>query len=166
MKEAQIFRLSSSLTDLQFEDGCALTIIGGGLATANICDEDAALGAFTNCKSLKHVVIPASVSVLGEGAFEGCSSLQSVTFAAPSAIKYIKSEKCNHSGPKHVTGAFRDCNSLENILLCTETPPSISSDVFYHVTISNITLKVPYSSLEAYKAANCWKDMTIKGYFE
>lgn len=161
-----VFKGCSSLTDLQFEDGCALTIIGGGLATANICAEDAALGAFTNCKSLKHVVIPASVSVLGEGAFEGCSSLQSVTFAAPSAIKYINSEKCNHSGPGHVTGAFRDCNSLENILLCTETPPSISSDVFYDVTISNITLKVPYSSLEAYKAANCWKDMTIKGYFE
>jgi hypothetical protein len=151
---------------LTFEDGSYLETIGGSFSTMNSCDLDTSQGAFMNCISLKNVVIPSSVTELGVGAFEGCTNLQSVTFTAPSAIKYIRGEKCSHVGSSGRGGAFRGCTSLVNILLGTETPPSISQYTFDGVTTSKITLKVPYGSIDTYKAASYWKNMTIKEYYE
>jgi hypothetical protein len=160
------FKGCTSLEVLTFEDGSYLETIGGSFSTMNSCDLDTSQGAFMNCISLKNVVIPSSVTELGVGAFEGCTNLQSVTFTAPSAIKYIRGEKCSHVGSSGRGGAFRGCTSLVNILLGTETPPSISQYTFDGVTTSKITLKVPYGSIDTYKAASYWKNMTIKEYYE
>ena len=65
--------------------------------------------AFQNCKNLKSVTIPNSVTGIGWGAFDCCSNLTSVTI------------------PNSVTGiqdcAFRDCSSLTSITI----PNSVTS---------------------------------------
>ena len=43
--------------------------------------------AFADCSSLQSVTIPNSVTTIGDGAFSGCSSLQSVTI--PNSVKEI-----------------------------------------------------------------------------
>jgi hypothetical protein len=44
------------------------------------------------------------------------------------------------------------------------TPQSINSNVFVNVSIGSIPLKVPASAVEAYKAAEVWKNFkTIVG---
>lgn len=160
------FKGCTSLEVLTFEDGSSLETIGGSFSTMNTCALDTSQGAFMNCISLKNVVIPSSVTELGVGAFEGCTSLQSVTFSAPSAIKYIRGDDCGHVNGTGYGGAFKGCTSLVNVILGTETPPTLSEYAFKGVTTKNITLKVPYGSLEAYKTASYWKNMTIKEYYE
>ena len=57
--------------------------------------------AFEGCSSLTSISIPESVTEIGEGAFSGCSSLTSVTIP-PSVTEIGK-------------GAFRGCSSLTEV---------------------------------------------------
>lgn len=161
------FKNCTSLKDITFEAKSQLEIIGG---VDNITGryECSSQGAFMNCSSLEKVIIPSTVTTLGVGAFENCINLKIIEFEGTSAIKYIKGDKCSHSGYGCPTygGAFMNCTSLQEIKITTPTPPSLSEYAFIGVTTKNITLKVPYGSLEAYKAASYWKNMTIKEYYE
>ncbi len=65
--------------------------------------------AFEGCSSLTSVTIPNSVTSIGDYAFSGCSSLTSVTI--PNSVTSIGS------------GAFRDCSSLTSV----EIPNSVTS---------------------------------------
>ena len=58
---------------------------------------------YTSEKGVTDVVIPDSVTEIGDRAFKGCSSLTSVTI--PEGVKCIKA------------GAFRDCSHIESISL-------------------------------------------------
>lgn len=64
---------------------------------------------------LKTVVIPASVETIDESAFEGCSSLETVTFEKGSQLKTI--------GGSSSDGAFADCTALTSI----EIPASVET---------------------------------------
>lgn len=66
--------------------------------TKIICDR-----AFEDCKSLRSLVIPNSVTSIGESAFEGCSSLKSIVL--PDGITSID------------TLAFCFCSSLKSIVI-------------------------------------------------
>ncbi len=46
--------------------------------------------AFSNCKNLTRVIIPDSVSIIGQGAFFNCTSLASITI--PDSVEIIKDE--------------------------------------------------------------------------
>ena len=59
--------------------------------------------AFSGCFSLKSLVIPDSVTRIGEGAFNGCSSLTDI--AIPDSVTSI--------GDK----AFQGCKSLSNLII-------------------------------------------------
>ena len=60
--------------------------------------------------------------------------------------------------------AFRSCGSLTTVTARNETPVTISSASTFS-NRANATLYVPKASLEAYKAANRWKDFNpIIGY--
>ena len=61
--------------------------------------------AFDGCSSLTSITIPSSVTSIGESAFEGCSSLTSITI--PSRVTRIGG------------WAFRSCDSLTSITLPT-----------------------------------------------
>ena len=101
--------------------------------TKIICDR-----AFEDCKSLRSLVIPNSVTSIGESAFSFCSSLKSIVL--PDGITSIGDETffgCSSLAslviPDGVTsignGAFADCGSLKNLVL-PESVVSIKGNLF------------------------------------
>jgi len=62
-----------------------------------------ALNAFSNCKNLKAITIPESITAIEQGAFSGCSSLTSVSI--PKSIKILEKS------------TFGNCSKLESVSL-------------------------------------------------
>ena len=75
--------------------------------------------AFLNNTAITSVVLPDSITSIGENAFNGCESLTSVTFGKNSQVSSI--------GP----GAFNYCYSLESITI-PESVTNIGSDAFIY----------------------------------
>ena len=100
--------------------------------------------AFWECTGLTSVTIPSSVTSIAECTFQDCTGLTSVTI--PSSVTSIE------------TGAFGNCTGLTKIESLAETPPSCGSYAFYNVDKNNCVLSVPANSVEAYKAADEWKE--------
>jgi len=130
----------------------SVTSIGGsafyhcsGLTSVTIPNSVTSISneAFNGCTGLTSVTIPNSVTSIGEYAFYNCSGLTSVTI--PNSVTWIDE------------GAFSGCTGLTSITCETSTPPACGSDVFLEVDKS-IPLYVPAESVEAYKAADQWKD--------
>mgnify|MGYP004465893369 CR=1 FL=1 len=86
-------------------------------------------GAFEGCTSLTSVTIPDSVTEIGWGAFSGCTSLTSVTIG---------------SGVTRIDGcAFENCTSLTSITI-PDSVTSIGSGVFSGCT-SLMSITIPKS---------------------
>ena len=88
--------------------------------------------------------IPDGVTSIGVNAFVGCSSLASIVI--PKGITSIGN------------ATFKDCSSLQEIHCQAITPPTCRRGCFLEVDQTTCTLYVPKGTLEAYKAANVWKD--------
>ena len=100
-------------------------------------------------ENLTSVTIPNSVTRIGDYAFRGCSGLTSVTIGN-SVTSIGKS-------------AFGECTQLTNIVCYAAEPPSCDTSSFANYDAS---LKVPYSSLEAYKADAVWGLFNNISYIE
>ena len=94
-------------------------------------------GAFCDCSSLTSVTIPNSVTSIGNWAFEGCSSLTSITI--PNSVISIG------------WAAFRNCSSLTSVTVEAETPPTLGNSVF--ISTNNCPIYVPCGTLDDYKTA-------------
>ena len=102
--------------------------------------------AFAQCYSLTEITIPDSVKTIGEYAFQSCDAATKVTIG--SGIETIAS------------GAFYNCYEIKEITCKSTTPPVVADRwVFYGTAISNVT--VPAASVDAYKAADVWKNFNI-----
>ena len=95
---------------------------------------------YINDQEIKDLVIPESVTSIGDVAFYGCSSLTSVTIG-----ESVKSIGWN---------AFYGCSSLTSITCKAATPPTISS-AFDGVSTS-IPVYVPCESIQSYREHNQW----------
>ncbi|MEE0974904.1 MAG: leucine-rich repeat domain-containing protein, partial [Muribaculaceae bacterium] len=102
------------------------------------------LDLFGNCKKLAHVTIPPAVTKIDRGVFYNCPSLKEITI------------------PQNVVAigefAFFDCENLTDIYCMATVPPEIFS---IHRNPERLTVHVPAQSVEAYKAAPHWNEMTI-----
>ena len=98
---------------------------------------------FNRCSSLENVTIPEGVTTIGNYAFYGCN-LNALTL--PSTITSIGG------------GAFGENNNLQSIICNAATPPTLGAGAFS----SGITpsIKVPISSIAAYRKASGWKVFT------
>jgi hypothetical protein len=145
----------SSLTSVTISE--SVTNIGeyafgwcSSLASVEIPNNVEIIGnsAFISCRSLASVTIGESVTNIGYNAFAWCSSLASVTIG----------ESVTSIGEL----AFYDCYNLTSVTNLSPTPQVINSNVFENISIGKITtLYVPAESVEAYKAADVWKDFKM-----
>jgi len=120
--EATAFQGCSSLTTVTFEQGSQLKTIGGGY------DRNYGgyyYGTFSDCSALTSIEIPASVETIEATAFQGCSSLTTVTFEKGSQLKTIEGGYYSSSyyGPFYYYGTFSDCSALTSI----EIPASVET---------------------------------------
>ncbi len=137
--------------------GCASTIIpasvtsigghafsGRNLTSIVIPEGVTSIGnrAFHNCRSLTGIVIPEGVTSIGEGAFQYCRSLTSIVI--PEGVTSIGD------------AAFYRCSSLISFTCLASNPPVLEYNITFYGT--NVTIYVPAASVEAYKAADGWKE--------
>lgn len=100
-------------------------------------------GLMSGCSSLLGVIIPQNVRVIEDNAFRGCSSLESITI--PESVVSIGG------------GAFESTDLLNNISLLAVTPPALAAgDRPFGTVRPDRQIRVPASSLQAYKTAPQW----------
>ena len=129
--------------------------------------------AFKNCESLESITIPSTVKYISEGAFDGCSSLKEVTFASGQHTETVPdSEEGDHiidfddifgtghddntvtvTDPSKVayigTGAFKNCESLENVILPSSLEKIYAGAFSGCVALSSIYIPQSVTLIEA-----------------
>ena len=117
------FKNCESLESVEFAANSSLKKIGGGYTVNDSEDshEPVACGAFSDCISLKSIIIPHSCEEIGASAFKNCKSLERVEFEPGSLLRIIKGGGyCRRSGRGYRLchfGAFSDCVSLRSIII-------------------------------------------------
>ena len=97
--------------------------------------------AFNVCTGLTSIIIPNSVTTIGNNAFNGCSGLTSITI--PNSVTSIGDS------------AFNNCSGLASVTVEATTPPTLGSGAF-NGTASGRKIYVPSASVNTYKAASGW----------
>jgi len=107
-------------------------------------------GILVECLDKKElsIIIPDTVSHIGDLAFDECTKLISIMI--PDTVTSIGN--C----------AFLGCKGLTLIICNALTPPILYSNVFFFVT-KNIPLYVPIESVELYKNTDQWKEFNVIG---
>ena len=105
--------------------------------------------AFWGRTKLSSVTIPDKCTTIGSYAFSNCSNLAAITFGK--SITTIG------------TSAFEDCSNINTINIYATTPPVITKDVFNAIPdLMAVTLNVRSKAVDAYKAADVWKEMYVQ----
>ncbi len=99
---------------------------------------------FFGCTDLNNIVMSEGIETIGDNAFSGCSSLEELTFGAK--LKSIGS------------GALSSCAALTKLTVKAEVPPTCGTQALDDINKWTCTLCVPAAQLDAYKAADQWKD--------
>ena len=135
------FRECPSLTNVKIARG---NPVYDSREACNAIIETASGTLIAGCRN---TVIPATVTAIGNGAFDGCVFLNSITI--PNAVTAI--------GRK----AFNNCPGLKDVV-CLIADPSMVATAFdaFKLPSADYTervLHVPAGSAEAYQASNVWQ---------
>lgn len=161
--EYHAFRYCSGLTSVHIEDLAAWCKIKFKHKTANPLRY--AYHLYLNGQEVKDLIIPDSVTTIGDYAFNCCYKLTSVTI--PDSVTTIGDEAFYYCPnltsvtiPNSVTeigdGAFHICDGLTEIYCSPEIPPTITDDTFDDLHYNNATLYVPTDKLTDYELATGW----------
>ena len=104
-------------------------------------------GTFMACPKLYYIKMPQDLYFIGVDAFSHCESLQKITL--PAGVTTIDNY------------AFDD-SKLTEIHCFAATPPTLGKKVFEKTDKPNCKLYVLKESIEAYKAAEEWKEFDIQ----
>ena len=109
-----------------------------------ICDY-----AFSDCRSLSSIFIPASVISIGDRVFSGCSSLSDIVI--PDSVTSIGN------------GAFDWCRSLSNIVISASVTSIGDSAFRYCRSLSNIVIPASVTSIgeKAFSGCNSLSNIVI-----
>lgn len=118
--------------------------------------------AFKNCTNLTTVSLPSTLTTIAFQAFYGCPNITNLVI--PSSVKNIYNQAFyDYTGPVNIPssvtaielGAFFNAT---NVTVNWETPLTLSSNPFSSALQANATLHVPTGTVDAYRAANYWKN--------
>ena len=129
-------------------------------------------GAFEGCANLTSILIPSSITRIGDNTFSGCSSLTSVVIPnTVTIIGFYAFQNCSSLSSIIIgssvgnigNSAFALCANLSYITVLNPTPvTTINSFVFYGVTASSCKLiTISSESAESYRSANVWKEFDV-----
>ena len=150
-----------NLESFTFQGKCNLKTIGGNV--------------FRGMTNLKSFEIPASVVTIGTNAFQGCSSMTSLTFQSVSQIKTIGQGAFSDCGITSITipesvqtierEAFRNCSALTKVNLSKNTT-SVSPEAFkYCSNLTDFTVDADNSTYSAVLGMLCDKTKTTLQIF-
>jgi hypothetical protein len=126
--------------------------------------------AFSGCKKLTSIILPASLKTIGNQAFSDCNKLTSIIL--PNGLTSIGTKAFGYCYvltsidlPASLTSignqAFYYCTLLESVTVRATTPPTLGTDAFAS-TSASLVIKVPTGSVAAYQAATNWSTYTAK----
>ena len=99
--------------------------------------------AFAHCSELTDIELKEGLETIGNQAFLLCTGLTTVTI--PSTVV-------------RMVNSFLKCYNLETVIVKRQEPAEINYDTFSPSVYNEATLVVPDGTIEAYKAANNWKN--------
>ncbi|MBR5860893.1 MAG: fimbrillin family protein [Bacteroidaceae bacterium] len=157
-------KYGNEATDNVYENGKGvITFSGGDLMSIG----DA---AFNGCGTLTSVMLPDCITHIESSAFYSCTALTSINI--PNNVTIIDAAFINCSAltkisiPGKVTGiadcAFLNCTSLKEVHVKAVNPPTIYNDTFENCS-GDLTVYVPAASIDAYRAADNWKELNLVG---
>lgn len=123
---------------------------------------------FYVCSSLPSIALPENLTIIGERAFRGCSTLTSVNIPSgvaeiPLYCFYNCSSLPSITLPENLTSigtyAFQGCNKLLEVNSLAVEPPTVeASNAFGSTTKQQGILSVPVKSVEDYSSAPVWEE--------
>ena len=116
------------------------------LESVTITDKETEISEneFYGCTNLKNVTLGDGIEAIGSYAFSGCAALEDFTFG--SSLKSIGEE------------AFSDCTAMTRLVSRTAEPPRCGPQALDDINKWTCKLYVPDASIDAYKAADQWKE--------
>ncbi len=149
-----VFKDCTALTTIIFENNSQL---------ATIADDNNSGGSFQNCKSLKNINLPNTLTYIGSYAFSSCTSLNHIDI--PNSVTNIAMGAFKSSGlvdieiPSGVislgTNVFESCSKLENVSIPTSVT-SIPNFAFHSCTsLTNIDIPNSVTSIDGGAFESC-----------
>jgi hypothetical protein len=128
---------------------------------------------FRNSTGITSISLPASLETIGISAFDGCtnldlkpvpvnSSLKTIDFGAFSRTK-IQTIRLPASLETIGNMAFYDCTALQEVV-CNAPSVTLGGTMVFTQTAADLKIYVPDANVDAYKAADNWKDLSAKIY--
>ena len=135
----------------------------------NIPEGVTSIGNFTfyQCRCITSLTIPSSVKSIGSSAFEGCTGLSSLTLSEGlESIGGSAFEGCTGLNMLRIPStvntisinAFSKCTSITDVYCYAVNVPVTDENAFDGTPTENSILRVPASSIDAYKASWPWSD--------
>ena len=173
--DAELFRQNKTITKITFGDACT-EIPDFWL---QYCDElkEVYCGrnivrigtrAFRDCGKLSSFYSYNTIKTIADGAFYSCESAQGWNFS-DCPLETIGEDAFAHNNSisslslpatlkSIAAGGFYNCKALKSITCMATVPPTCGKNTFYKVDTKECKLYVPDGCVDAYKAADTWKD--------